>query len=315
MTRITQTRTAPSQAVDAARAVTPARPATREGISTAHLVLIARDGSEGARYSLSESIDLGRVEGSILFSEDPYVSPRHARIGVRRGAFFLLDLESTNGVFVRIPFAAFAVGGGPFSGGGAVPAAEEPQWGQAQPSQTAEASRGDPRDTITIRGHHSESLAEPRSAQLLADQELFLVGQQVLRFEVVSQAEEGFGAASQNGTLLFGTPAAPRYARLSQRTVEGVVRDVFHLRKEETVIGRESGDIVFTEDPFLSRRHAVVRMQGGAGQPKRFTLADLGSSNGTFLRIREEVRLQHGDHFRIGQQLLRFDLDAARAVV
>jgi pSer/pThr/pTyr-binding forkhead associated (FHA) protein len=155
----------------------------------------------------------------------------------------------------------------------------------------------------------------PASEQALADQELFLVGQQVLRFEVVRQAEEAFGGASENGTLLFGTPAAPRYARLSQRTVEGVVRDVFHVRGAETVIGRESGDIVFTDDPFLSRRHAVLRMQGGGAQKRRFTLADLGSSNGTFLRIQNEVRLRSGDHFRIGQQLLRFDIDAAHSGV
>jgi hypothetical protein len=150
---------------------------------------------------------------------------------------------------------------------------------------------------------------QPSAEQLLADQDLFLVGQQVLRFEVVKNAEEGFGVASENGTLLFGTPAAPRYARLSQRTVEGVSRDVFHVRKAETVIGREQGDIVFNDDPFLSRRHCAVRVQGsGAGPSARtFTLADLGSSNGTFLQVREEVRLRHGDHFRIGQQLFRFD--------
>ena len=41
--------------------------------------------------------------------------------------------------------------------------------------------------------------------------------------------------------------------------------------------------------------------------PRTFSLADLGSSNGTFLQVREEVRLRHGDHFRIGQQLFRFD--------
>jgi pSer/pThr/pTyr-binding forkhead associated (FHA) protein len=87
------------------------------------------------------------------------------------------------------------------------------------------------------------------------------------------------------------------------------VRDVFHLKKAETVIGREQGDIVFTDDPFLSRRHAVVRAHGaGSGSgPRRFTLTDLGSSNGTFLQVREEVHLRHGDHFRIGQQLFRFD--------
>ena len=267
-----------------------ARPARVAPPPAAHLVLIARDGSEGSTYPLSELVDLGRVEGDILFSDDPYVSPRHARITCRDGTFFLRDLESTNGVFVRIPFAV---------------AADGPSDQDARPD-----------DRITMRGHHgSDALGDARSEQSLSDQELFLVGQQVLKFEVVKQAEEGFGAASENGTLLFGTPAAPRYARLSQRTVEGLVRDVFHLRKAETVIGRESGDIVFTDDPFLSRRHAAVRMRGGPGQPKAFTLTDLGSSNGTFLRIRNEVRLHAGDHFRIGQQLLRFDIDAARAGV
>jgi pSer/pThr/pTyr-binding forkhead associated (FHA) protein len=251
----------------------------------AHLVLIRRDGSEGAAHTLGAATDIGRIEGQILFLDDQYVSPRHARIVARGGAFFVRDLESTNGVFMRVPFAA-------------------------------SADAGDQEDDrTTIRGHHSEALSEPSSDQPLADQDLFLVGQQVLRFEVVRQAEEAFGAASENGTLLFGTPAAPRYARLTQRTVEGVVRDVFHLRKPDTVIGRESGDIVFTDDPFLSRRHAALRMQPGEGPKRRFTIADLGSSNGTFLRIRDEVRLRHGDHFRIGQQLLRFDIDVSRTGV
>jgi len=278
-----------------ASAVARPFPATSAGADSAaaRLVLITRDGSEGPSYSLGTTTDLGRTEGSILFPDDQFVSPRHARIVSRGGEFFVRDLESTNGVFVRIPFR---VRGDPADGADGVDGAN------------AKA------DKSTVRGHHTEALSaegETRREQPLSDQELFLVGQQVLRFEVVKPAEEAFGAASENGTLLFGTPAAPRYARLSQRTVEGVVRDVFHVRRTETVIGRESGDIVFTDDPFLSRRHAVLRMQGGT-QKRRFTLADLGSSNGTFLRIRDEVRLRGGDHFRIGQQLLRFDIDAGR---
>jgi pSer/pThr/pTyr-binding forkhead associated (FHA) protein len=245
-------------------------PAAAPAAVRARLVLIARDGGEGPNYPLGDSTDVGRVEGNIVVAEDRYISPRHARIQLRAGAFYLRDLSSANGVYLRIPFVRSA----------------------------------DP----------SDAPSSADSEQLLQDQDLFLVGQQVLRFEVVKQAEEGFGVASENGTLLFGTPAAPRYARLSQRTVEGVVRDVYHLRKAETVIGRESGDIVFTDDPFLSRRHAVLRVHG-TGQPtRRFTLADLGSSNGSFLQVREEVRLRHGDHFRIGQQLFRFDLDATPGV-
>jgi pSer/pThr/pTyr-binding forkhead associated (FHA) protein len=241
-------------------------------------VLVGRDGNEGLTYPLGESTDIGRTEGAVLLGEDRYVSPRHARIAFRAGSYFLRDLGSTNGVFFRIPFrgglgSALAQGPSPSPGAG------------------------------------PDARNSSDSEQPLEDQDLFLVGQQVLRFEVVKHADEGFGVASENGTLLFGTPAAPRYARLSQRTVEGVVRDVFHVKKTETVIGRESGDIVFSDDAFLSRRHAVVRVHGvtSVGAPRSFTLADLGSSNGTFLQVREEVRLRHGDHFRIGQQLFRFD--------
>ena len=92
------------------------------------------------------------------------------------------------------------------------------------------------------------------------DQDLFLVGQQVLKFEVVNDAEEGFGPASENGTLFFGIRrTALRASR--QRTVEGVVRDVYHLQKAETMIGREVGDSVFTEDPFF--RAGMPRFRAG----------------------------------------------------
>jgi pSer/pThr/pTyr-binding forkhead associated (FHA) protein len=269
-------------------AVVKDMPAAPVSASTrpARVVLITRDGSEGPSYLLGAATDFGRTEGNILFPDDQFVSPRHARIVTRGGGYFVRDLGSTNGVFVRIPFMA-----------------------------TSDSVEGK-EDKTTIRGHHSEPLSAASEAprgQPLEDQELFLVGQQVLRFEIVKPAEEAFGAASENGTLVFGTPATPRYARLSQRTVEGVVRDVFHVRRAETVIGRESGDIVFTDDPFLSRRHAVLRMEVGVSQKRQFTLADLGSSNGTFLRIRDEVPLRFGDHLRIGQQLLRFDVDVGHA--
>jgi hypothetical protein len=145
------------------------------------------------------------------------------------------------------------------------------------------------------------------------DQDLFLIGQQVLEFHVVNESEEGFGPAKERGTLLFGTPIAPRFARLCQRSVEGITRDVFHLRKVETVLGRESGDIVFTDDPFLSRRHAMIRAEGvraeavRSGSRPKYFLSDLGSSNGTFLKLRAEVVLRSGDEFRVGQQLFRID--------
>jgi pSer/pThr/pTyr-binding forkhead associated (FHA) protein len=71
------------------------------------------------------------------------------------------------------------------------------------------------------------------------------------------------------------------------------------------VIGRETGDIVFTADPFLSRRHAALRRSATTGE---FSLLDLDSSNGTFIAITGEVSLANGDFLRIGQHLFRVDL-------
>ncbi|WP_437736239.1 FHA domain-containing protein [Sorangium sp. So ce1335] len=144
-----------------------------------------------------------------------------------------------------------------------------------------------------------------RKTHALRDGDLLLLGLEVLQFQTVSDGERGLGHAIQHGTLLFGSPAIHRRARLCQRTVEGVTRDVYHLYRDETVIGRETGDIVFTADPFLSRRHAAIRRNPATGE---FTLTDLESSNGTYVAIREEVSLADRDFVRIGQHLFRVDL-------
>ncbi len=243
------------------------------------LVVIAKSGADGPSYPFGDLLDIGRVEGNVVVGEDPYLSPRHVRIIWNNGKLILRDLGSTNGVYLRL--AAFRDTGGRRGDGG------------------------------------SHEIAVP-----LSDQDLILVGQQVLHFDILKEGEGGFGPAQEHGTLLFGSPAAPRYARLCQRTVEGIVRDVYYVRKVETVLGRESGDVVFTEDPFLSRRHAAIRMLSRDGTPAtgsrppagepRFALVDLGSSNGTFLRIRGDVELVPGDHFRVGQQLFRVDFDGMR---
>ncbi|WP_437817371.1 FHA domain-containing protein [Sorangium sp. So ce1078] len=144
-----------------------------------------------------------------------------------------------------------------------------------------------------------------RKTHALRDGDLLLLGLEVLQFQTVNDGERGLGHAIQHGTLLFGSPAIHRRARLCQRTVEGVTRDVYHLYRDETVIGRETGDIVFTADPFLSRRHAAIRRNPATGE---FALTDLESSNGTYVAIREDVSLQDRDFVRIGQHLFRVDL-------
>lgn len=139
----------------------------------------------------------------------------------------------------------------------------------------------------------------------LRNGDLVLLGLEVLEFQLVDHAERGLGHAIQHGVLVFGSPAATRRARLCQRTVEGVTRDVYHLVADETTIGRETGDIVFTSDPFMSRRHAAIQWDEDA---QEYVLVDLNSSNGTYLAIRDDMRLENGDFIRLGQHLFRVDL-------
>jgi len=139
----------------------------------------------------------------------------------------------------------------------------------------------------------------------LQNSDLVLLGLEVLQFELVDHGERGLGHAIQHGVLVFGSPATTRRARLCQRTVEGIVRDVYHLVADETTIGRETGDIVFTSDPFMSRRHAVITCDD---ESQEYVLSDLNSSNGTYVAIRDDVRLEDGDFIRLGQHLFRVDL-------
>jgi pSer/pThr/pTyr-binding forkhead associated (FHA) protein len=157
-----------------------------------------------------------------------------------------------------------------------------------------------------------------RGVHPLRDGDLLLLGLQVLQFRLMSEAERGLGPGEEHGTLLFGSPAPAAWARLSQRTVEGVARDVYHLTHDETVLGREQGDIVFTHDPFLSRRHAQVLRDGRASssaaspagaRATQPTIVDLDSSNGVYLRLRGETPVASGSLFRVGQHLLRVHFD------
>lgn len=148
-----------------------------------------------------------------------------------------------------------------------------------------------------------------RTPRPLLDGDLILLGQQVLRFEAVNDAEQALRPALQHGTALFGTPQAPVHARLCQRTVEGITRDVFHMTRPELTLGREQADVVFTDDAFLSRRHAIIRRTADGG----FVIEDLGSSNGTFVAIRGHNPLTDGDILRMGLHMFRIELFSHRS--
>jgi pSer/pThr/pTyr-binding forkhead associated (FHA) protein len=208
------------------------------------LILVHRDGSDGAVYSMvGDQIDIGRSAGDLMF-DDPHLAPRHARIALGPNGRMLSALDSRNGIYQRL-----------------------------------------------------------RAAADLSDGDCILVGKEVLQYEVVPEFEKVLSPAVEDGTILFGTPGRPTWGRLRQVTAAGITRDVYHLSRKEVVLGREQADIVFTEDEFMSRRHAQISLRQGRGR-----LEDLGSSNGTYLRLRAPHLLAPGDLIRLGDELLRYEL-------
>jgi predicted component of type VI protein secretion system len=137
----------------------------------------------------------------------------------------------------------------------------------------------------------------------LADGSILLVGREVLRFEKVAPEERTALPLVRHGVSLFGSPPREPWGRLFQLIPSGGCRDVRHLVTEEVVLGREEGDIVFRDDAFMSRRHAAITWDGRAAK-----LTDLGSSNGTFVRLFGPTTLKSGDHIRMGDQLMRIEL-------
>lgn len=87
-----------------------------------------------------------------------------------------------------------------------------------------------------------------------------------------------------------------------QGTNTGVQHDLGGLAGAAT-IGREAGNLIRLDDSEISRRHAEIRRIGD-----RFRIADLKSSNGTFLNDRqiEQADLRWGDRIRVGQTVLAF---------
>jgi hypothetical protein len=100
--------------------------------------------------------------------------------------------------------------------------------------------------------------------------------------------------------VMSSVPAAPK-GRLHLVMEGGQPGEVYDL-KDETTVGRTLGDISFPHDGYMSSRHARIVRRG-----EDFVLVDEGSRNGTFVRIKNEIKLESGDMILIGKQLFRFE--------
>lgn len=208
----------------------------------AKLTVIRGDGEDGVSFALAGTDHVaGRGDCAISFPEDSFLSPTHANFRYEDGILSVRDLDSLNGIFVRIA--------------GTV---------QVQPNTT------------------------------------ILIGEQVISAGPAPAPDD---APDSEGT--YYSASMPRGATLQivQHLRGGTVGWAFRLAADVVSIGREANDINFPRDPFISGRHAQIQLSEGV-----LSVTDLGSRNGTFVRIAGEQLLKHGDYVFLGQQLLRVEI-------
>lgn len=111
------------------------------------------------------------------------------------------------------------------------------------------------------------------------------------------------GPAGPVETMFFEALPSVKRARLVLVRGEGREGATFVLSGDEHVVGRDHGAIVFPEDPTVGEPHASFSYRD-----ERLYLRDMGSSNGTYVRIRQEMPLRDGDTFICGEQVLSFAL-------
>jgi pSer/pThr/pTyr-binding forkhead associated (FHA) protein len=127
-----------------------------------------------------------------------------------------------------------------------------------------------------------------------------LVGEQVLS---VSPARGFDDLPDAEGTYYSASMMRPSTVEIVQQLRGGSSGWVYRPDSETVSIGREGNDINFPDDPFISGRHAQLQLTAGV-----LTVTDLGSRNGTFVRVTGEYVLKHGDYVFLGQQLLRVEI-------
>jgi pSer/pThr/pTyr-binding forkhead associated (FHA) protein/RNA polymerase subunit RPABC4/transcription elongation factor Spt4 len=127
-----------------------------------------------------------------------------------------------------------------------------------------------------------------------------LIGEQVLTIEPAPQPQD---VPDQDGTYFSASIARPAVLEIRQHLRGGQLGSVFRPQADTVTLGREGNDINFPEDPFISGHHAELRLMGGV-----LSVTDLGSRNGTFIRINGARVLKHGDYVFLGQQLLRVEI-------
>lgn len=131
----------------------------------------------------------------------------------------------------------------------------------------------------------------------LVDRAIFRVGQEIIRFERLNDL-----SPSADNVTAMGSPREGLVGRICLVTGRETTGNCYAVPAEGLHLGRERGDILFPDDGYVSGLHARIHSEGG-----RVFLTDVGSSNGTFIRVTGGTPVTNGGMILLGQQLFRVE--------
>jgi pSer/pThr/pTyr-binding forkhead associated (FHA) protein len=153
------------------------------------------------------------------------------------------------------------------------------------------------RDENSLNGVYLK--LQPNAPWAIQFQDVFRIGQEIIRFEpLVGQGP------SSDGVERLGSPARGYIGRIALVIGRDTTGNAFPVPESGIHLGRERGDVLFSEDGYVSGLHCRVARETDGN----VYLTDVGSSNGTFIRLRAEHALTPGDVLLMGQQLFRLDM-------
>jgi pSer/pThr/pTyr-binding forkhead associated (FHA) protein len=159
--------------------------------------------------------------------------------------------------------------------------------------------------SLVVRDEGSENgvYVRVRGSLEIVSGDRFLAGEQLFRFDLNPKISD---APASDGTYFYSSPKHQSIFRITQILHGGAPGMVVCARGQSLQIGREGGDLNFPGDLYMSSSHCRIEEQGG-----KYTLTDSNSRNGTYIRLKAERELAHGDYVFIGKKLLRVEITAA----
>ena len=128
--------------------------------------------------------------------------------------------------------------------------------------------------------------------------QIIRIGQELLRFDLLSPPEP-----LADGTEVMGSPNPGYWGKITVIIGSGIDGAAYPLLGDTVTLGRERGEVNFPDDGYVSGLHARLSTRDG-----RIYLNDLGSSNGTFVKVQGEREVGNESFLLLGQQLFRLNL-------